>query len=364
MKLTPPTPPDPDALRATRPRPKRRRWLRRAEGLYLAFALFVLLAVKIGGDRWGWATLLAYGPRWLALLPAAPLLAWAVWRRRVPWATLLALLLVAGPLLRFNVPLSFGGGPVTLKVMTFNTESPHSDAAALERMVADERPDVVALQEWRTPLDAPEWAARLGWHTRNEWGVVLTSRFPILQSRVFEGRDVGGEGRIVGCELELPGGRRQWVFSVHLETPRRAFEPLLKGRPGAWGNLGKNVAHRARLNRAAADWVAQVGGEDAILLGDFNLVGDGRIFRDVWSRWTDAFERVGRGYGFTKTEPLWSLRIDHVLSGGAWRPLRCWVGPDLGSDHLPLIAEFGSDPSPGRKNTNGHESDESTRNSF
>ena len=284
---------DPPTDVKKRPRPDRR-WLRRAQWLYLAAAVSALVAVKTGGDRWGWATLLSYGPRWVVLLPAVPLLIWAAWRRRVPWATLAAVAVVAGPILQFNVPLArltpAASGPVALRVMTFNTDTADCDADALARLVADARPDVVALQEWRTPLDAPAWAAAEGWHTRNEWGVMLTSRFPIVQSKVFEGRDIGGEGRVVGCELELPDGRRLWAFSVHLETPRRGFEPLLDGKAGAWDGLGANVTHRKYLSRAAADWIARTAGEGGRFAGrraDFGGLQPRR-------RRADLPRRVGR----------------------------------------------------------------------
>jgi vancomycin resistance protein VanJ len=34
------------------------------------------------------------------------------------------------------------------------------------------------------------------------------------------------------------------------------------------------------------------------------------------------------------------LRIDHVLCGPGWWPEVCWVGPDVGSAHLPVLADL------------------------
>jgi hypothetical protein len=33
------------------------------------------------------------------------------------------------------------------------------------------------------------------------------------------------------------------------------------------------------------------------------------------------------------------MRIDHVLATPEFTFTKCWVGPDVGSDHLPLLAE-------------------------
>ena len=77
---------------------------------------------------------------------------------------------------------------------------------------------------------------------------------------------------------------------------------------------------------------------------DFNLPADSTIFRRYWGDFANAFFRVGWGFGFTKnsTEGGFSYgsRIDHVLYSPDLRCLRSWVGPDVGSDHLPLLAEF------------------------
>ena len=338
-------------METTRAPRSNRRWLRRAQWAYLGFAALALLAVRYGGDRWGWATLLSYGPRWVVLLPAAPVLAWALWRRRWPWPTLAGLALTLGPTMGLHVPL--GPAPAaapaarTLRVLSLNAYNALADLNAVSALVRDNDVSIAFLQEWRGAPATATWGP--GWHSVDNWGVSLASRFPILETDTFEGRDHGGgEGRIVAVRLLLPGdsdgapGRPTWCFAVHMETPRRGFEPVLRGEEGAMADLGTNIDRRRRVTRLAAQWVRDKIGPDgdAVIVGDFNTVGDGTIWRESWSAWTDAFAAVGLGYGWTKHEELWAARIDHVLTGGAWRPRRCRVGPDVGSDHLPVLAEL------------------------
>ena len=53
-----------------------------------------------------------------------------------------------------------------------------------------------------------------------------------------------------------------------------------------------------------------------------------------------AFEDAGWGYGYTRPADLPWFRIDHIVASPEWRVTECRVGPDFGSDHLPLIAEL------------------------
>jgi endonuclease/exonuclease/phosphatase (EEP) superfamily protein YafD len=81
-----------------------------------------------------------------------------------------------------------------------------------------------------------------------------------------------------------------------------------------------------------------------IVAGDFNMPRESSIFRRDWTAWNNAFGRTGLGFGFTKISqfgPLrYGTRIDHVLYHEAWTCVGAWVGGEVGSDHLPLVAEF------------------------
>ena len=90
---------------------------------------------------------------------------------------------------------------------------------------------------------------------------------------------------------------------------------------------------------AVARMVAQ-DATPAIVAGDFNAV--------AWSHTTHRFQRIGNlldprvGRGVYPTFPAlpWLLRwpIDHVFHTTEFRLAGLEIGPDFGSDHLPVIA--------------------------
>ena len=77
----------------------------------------------------------------------------------------------------------------------------------------------------------------------------------------------------------------------------------------------------------------------SLLAGDFNMPVESAIYGQCWSRFSNAFDAVGLGLGHTKFTRWRGVRIDHILAGPGWRFRRCWVGPDVHSDHHPVIAE-------------------------
>jgi vancomycin resistance protein VanJ len=76
-----------------------------------------------------------------------------------------------------------------------------------------------------------------------------------------------------------------------------------------------------------------------LVAGDFNMPSDYGSMASFRSTYPSAYDQVGWGFGYTRPTALPWVRIDHVLGSRDWAFRRCWVGPDFGSDHLPLIAE-------------------------
>src|SRR5947209_17287178 len=149
----------PSATAPGRP-PARRRARVVGAAAWASLAVTLLAwALLYAGDAWVPATLLMFGPRWLLAVPPAVLLVLGGFAgRRARAASAGALVVALGPVMGFNLPWDrLGpeptGGP-RLRVLTCNLHYGR-DATALEALVADAAPDVVAVQEWDARADAP-----------------------------------------------------------------------------------------------------------------------------------------------------------------------------------------------------------------
>ncbi len=81
----------------------------------------------------------------------------------------------------------------------------------------------------------------------------------------------------------------------------------------------------------------------AIVAGDFNCTSGSPYFRDLVQQ--SGFADTRQGFGWQPSWPSWlpaSLRIpiDHVLVNEYWEVLHREIGPDFGSDHLPVIVDL------------------------
>ncbi len=79
--------------------------------------------------------------------------------------------------------------------------------------------------------------------------------------------------------------------------------------------------------------------KSVLIAGDFNMLEKSPIYKKYWSIFTNAFSKTGFGFGYTRYSPWHRVRIDHVLCDGDWRVIRSYVGPDIGSDHRPVIVD-------------------------
>jgi len=309
---------------------------------YLAGALLSALGLWLLGDVWWPFTVLLFGPRWLLLVPAAPLaLAAALLRPRLLLPVLVGLALVLGPVMGYRIGWRGwvgGEAPGTLRVITFNVDGgANPRAAEIPAELAKLEPDVVVLQECPEAL-AVSGAGWQGWTIRRDRSLCLASRFPVdsvLTLETVETRSEGMTGMGFLYWLRTPAGVVR-LGNIHLETPRKGLEPL-RGT-GEVANLVRNIMLRDVGSRRVSRWLA--GQQADIVAGDFNLTVESVIYRRYWSECPDAFSRVGRGFGWTRVLLRFAARIDHVLACGSWRPVSARVGPDLGSDHLPLIVDL------------------------
>jgi len=353
------------------------RWTFRAAALYAVAMLGTWIALFTVSEIWLPATLLAYGPRWVVLLPLVVLLPMAFMFAR----TSVKLLAVGGvialvPIMGFRVSVPTAGftAPTTpgtdrIRVLSLNAQGGGIVKLRLASILERYAPSIVAIQECGDELAAVAEQQR-GWYTARYNGLCTMSRWPLefadTMPRAAFARvsqlGYGGTGIVVRYGIAHPTRAFQFV-NLHLETARKGLESLL----GSDGLIPDNatgvpspedeqrasqtgedrVALNARIRESEAErasvWSARKMDEIPIIVaGDFNMPVESSIYRRYWSGLTNAFDAKGLGFGFSKHEgTLLRLRIDHVLSAPKWFRVRgAWVGADVGSDHRPMVADL------------------------
>jgi endonuclease/exonuclease/phosphatase (EEP) superfamily protein YafD len=311
---------------------------------YLAVVLGLAALLWLSGDHWWPATLFTFGPRWIAILPLPCLVPLALlFHRRALWLLAVAGIVVIGPIMGFCLSWQAlwsneaASGGESLRVLSCNNGSGGSQSALAE-FIRSTRPDLIVLQEGSLSVALPPEAG-VGWQSAHVGGVWIYSRFPIVQAETLKSERFEPWNHPAGrCDLETPWGTIH-VVGVHLETPREGLQEMILGKWKGIPEMRRTTEIRRVESELASEMAAACPGP-TIVAGDFNMPVDSTIYQRYWSSWQNAFSTAGLGFGPTKFTTHFGIRIDHILANGAWRVRNARIGPSLGGDHRPVVAEL------------------------
>lgn len=210
-----------------------------------------------------------------------------------------------------------------LTVATFNVHMGNHDTTTLARWLTETKPDVLVLHEV-----SPEYAKGLDAITgypfrylvpRNDpFGMAVLSRFPLAQAQTLE----DGDG-LQHIETQL-----DWNGQPIRLTAWHPMPPISQ-----YDHTKRNQQLQALAKAAKAS------GQPAIVAGDLNA-----------TPWSNAFSKLDqaglrRASGLAPTWPAvgygWiGIPIDHVLVTQQWSVVKREIGPNLGSDHLPVLVRI------------------------
>ena len=326
-------------------------WLTRAATwTYVLVVVLVYLVLHWAGDEWWAASLLLFGPRWLGLLPLLVLVPMAVVLRRrllIPLAGV-SVLFVFG-VLGFCMPLRWRAFAVdsekTVSLLTCNVQGGECRWDQVWQLIQQESPDIVALQEFGADeeLLLPD-----DWHSVREKGLLIASPHPISEVQVCYRHEPPAKWpplMALYAVIDIPE-RRTCVCNIHLTSPHHGLTEVLDRHTivslDRTGTLTQLNEIRRQESETTSAWLRKLPQVD-ILMGDFNLPVESRIYRQSWSSYRNVFSEIGFGVGYTRWVTLhnfqYGVRIDHILTGENWAPVRCSIGRDIGSDHMPIVAE-------------------------
>lgn len=219
----------------------------------------------------------------------------------------------------------------TLRAMLLNVNTERGDPERVREVIQAVDPDVVVLEEissrWVRNL---EWLAKTHPHSSTQprednFGIGLFSRFPLVQADTVYIGDAGVPSIIARIET---GEGPLVVIATH---------PLPPG--GAEYSRWRNE----QLEKLPEHIPASV---PVLLLGDLNVTPWNHQFRRLLKRSGLKDSAQGRGVQPTWPSdiPLLLIPIDHCLHSPDIFVSGRKTGPDVGSDHYPVIVDFGINP--------------------
>lgn len=319
------------ASSASRAPPPRSRSAGRAIDAFGIAVLAVTVAGWCGG--WYWLLDIASHFRWYWLLAALTGLAACIrWRRPVAIACLGAAALANG---RDLLPAWLPPPPPSASpdhptpdvyVISVNVHRLNDSPAATVAYLRDRRPDMVAVLEvedaWAAVLDelGDVFPHRVIHPRDDNFGIALLSRWPLGEVAV-EGLGGSPFPSVLATAAHPAGPLR--IVATHPMPP--------------WNS--RYAALMVDQFDAVAAAVA-ASPVPCLVMGDFNATPWSHAFRRLIARSGLKDTSLGRGL-----QPTWNARlpapripIDHILAPADVAVVRRSVGPDIGSDHLPVEA--------------------------
>ncbi len=285
--------------------------------------------------RWIWPLDLATSFRPLyavGLVAAGAALLLGKWRR-LGWAVVILGLLNAA----YVAPLFWGKQDIppqspTMRVVSFNVQGQNEEYRQVIDFLRRTAADVVFLHEanrlWEEALSEAITEEGFEYHQhRSRPDHLIFSTLTLTKIRPVEVISHGWaerEARAMEVVVGL-GDREVTLLGIH---------PLAPTNP-------RRTALRDAQFEFAAEWARGSRGP-TVITGDFNATPWSHVFAPL----TDAGLRNSqRGFGLALSFPtngnlLTRVPIDHLLHSPHLAVADRWLGPDLGSDHLPLVVDL------------------------
>lgn len=213
----------------------------------------------------------------------------------------------------------------TFRLLSFNVWFRNPDMARTAAYIEQSRADAVVLLEL-TPSQAetlrPLLPSYPHFHIEpSRMGAAVFTKWPVLAA---ESLPLAKEGAIAArVQLDWRGSPVT-VLGVHLNWP-----------------LGPRNSQFRNEELAGVVAFSKAQREPLIVAGDFNLTPWSQYFGDALEE--SGLHDAALGFGLARSWPAQfaplGIRIDHCLLSRHWDSVRVEIGPWLGSDHLPVVAD-------------------------
>ncbi|MEP1087369.1 endonuclease/exonuclease/phosphatase family protein [Algoriphagus sp.] len=174
-------------------------------------------------------------------------------------------------------------------------------------------------------------------------GLAIFSKHPIINDgKVFDAQ--GTNGAIFADILVKSDTIR--IYNAHLESMRidsdglENLEGVKENYRQTLGKLQRGSLARTKQLKVLLEHMKN-SPHPLILLGDLNEIPYSYTYFKLGETYDNAFEKAGRGFGFTYNRILFFLRIDHIFSSKSLQAVEFKTHREVDySDHYPISATF------------------------
>ncbi len=224
-----------------------------------------------------------------------------------------------------------------LKLIQSNVNSANQDYQKVIDLVKSEQPDIFVAQEvssvWVNQLKAIETLLpyKIVQPRSDNFGIALYSKHPLNKAQVL----FLGKAKVPSIEVQL-----SHTLNQHLNDKQKPLT-ILATHPLPPVGASYYALRNDQFDALAVAVKSSKG--PLVLIGDLNVT--------VWSNsYQKLIDKTGlvntrQGFGLLPSWPsllpFLMIPIDHCLVSGELSVSDIKIGPDVGSDHLPLIVELG-----------------------
>lgn len=230
------------------------------------------------------------------------------------------------PLYPTEVPMMQGTGKPTFKILAANVLKENESHQALIDLIKTEAPDVLFLMETDTAWNERLSSILEGYKTTkveprdDHYGMLIATNLDVTAINFVD--LANGDTPAAFATLSSPNGQGFNFVGLH---PR----PLLPG--------DDTHARDAQIRKSAT--IAHHLKQPIICMGDFNAVACSRTTKSFKKFGGYLDPRIGRGMfpSFNVNHPIMRFPIDQVYVTHGINLTDFRRGPDIGSDHFPMI---------------------------
>ncbi|MEO1431575.1 MAG: endonuclease/exonuclease/phosphatase family protein [Cyanobacteria bacterium J06633_8] len=223
-----------------------------------------------------------------------------------------------------------------IKAMTFNMLFNNDDYDSIAKMVAENNPDIIGLQEVRSqtvPILIKRFAKDYPYSAFNpvelSHNVGILSRFPIDKFVTLPAPPIQ---RGIQITLRLNNGKTIEAIVAHL-TPSYPLNQFFKLADYWYKSRAAEVSYLSNI-------VKQYD-KPVIVMCDCNFTDTSETYSQMRQVMSDSFHEAGWGFGHTFKGKFFPIgRIDYIWHTKEIKTLKADVGREAGSDHLPVIAKL------------------------